>query len=172
MNTANLIKTRCYESPCGTLILGATGDRLCLCDWIEKRDRDDVDRRLLRILGATFEEGTSKVIEKAMIQLDEYFAGRRREFDMPLLFAGTDLQQAVWNELLKIPFGTTLSYRDVAQKTGYPRAVRAVANAIGSNAISIFVPCHRVIGSNHSITGYRGGIDTKYQLLRLEGTIC
>ncbi|MGN0222288.1 MAG: methylated-DNA--[protein]-cysteine S-methyltransferase [Prevotella sp.] len=169
MSTANIIKTRYYESPYGVLVMGAVGERLCLCDWLEKSGRSDVDRRLLRMPGAVFEEGTAPVTEEAMRQLDEYFAGRRREFDVPLLLTGTCFQQAVWNELLKIPFGTTLSYGEVAQRTGYPKAVRAAANAIGSNAISIFIPCHRVIGSDRSMTGYRGGLEAKRLLLRLEG---
>ena len=170
MNIANMIKTRCYESPVGVLMMGAVGERLCLCDWMGKKDRSDVDRRLQRILGAVFEEGTTPAVEKAMRQLDEYFAGRRRQFDVPLLLAGTAFQKTVWNEPLRIPFGETLSYAETAQRAGCPKAVRAVAHAISSNALSLFVPCHRIIGSNRSMTGYRGGTETKRLLLQWEGS--
>ncbi len=167
----NIIKVKQYESPCGVLTLGSSGDRLCLCDWQVEKHRGHVDRRLQRILDAVFEEGTSDVIERAAAQLDEYFAGRCRVFDVPLLFVGTDFQKVVWNELLRIPFGQTISYGEMARRIGMPKAVRAVANANGANAISIFAPCHRVIGSDRSLTGYGGGLDAKRKLLELEGVL-
>ena len=138
----NIIKVQRYESPCGLLLLGSFGDKLCLC--------------------------TSEVIEKAARQLDEFFAGKRKEFDVPLLFVGTDFQKTVWNELLEIPFGKTVSYGEMAQRIGMSKAVRAVANANGANSISIFAPCHRVIGSDRSLTGYGGGLPAKKFLLELE----
>lgn len=168
MKEKNRIITSRYESPCGTLMLGSFADRLCLCDWQVVRHRDRVNGRLRRMLGAEFEEGTSPVIGKAQIQLDEYFAGVRREFDVPLLFAGTDFQKKVWDALLTIPYGRTISYGEMARQIGMPEAVRAVANANGANAISIFAPCHRVIGSNHALTGYGGGLAAKKYLLTLE----
>lgn len=169
MKEKNIIKTKCYESPCGILRLGSFGDKLCLCDWQVEKHRDHVDGRLKRILNAEFEEGTSEVIEKAVGQLDEFFAGKRREFNVSLLFVGTDFQKTVWNELLKIPFGKTISYGEMARRIGMPKAVRAVANANGANSMSIFAPCHRVIGSDHSLTGYGGGLEAKRKLLELEG---
>ena len=168
MYKKNIIKTKLYESPCGTLLLGSFNDKLCLCDWQVEKRRDHVNRRLKRVLQAEFEEGTSAVIEKAAVQLDEFFAGKRQTFNVPLLFIGTNFQKIVWNELLKIPYGKTVSYREMAQHIGMPKAVRAVANANGSNAISIFAPCHRVIGSNGSLTGYGGGLAAKKMLLELE----
>lgn len=171
MKEKNMIKIRLYESPCGVLMLGSFGDKLCLCDWQVEKRRDRVDRRLKRSLDAEFEEGTSEVIENAVEQLDEFFAGKRKKFDVPLLFAGTDFQKTVWNELLKIPFGKTISYGEMARRIGMPKAARAVANANGANAMSIFVPCHRVIGSDHSLTGYGGGLDAKRTLLELEGIL-
>lgn len=99
----NIIKVQRYESPCGLLLLGSFGDKLCLCDWQVEKHRDHVDRRLKRMLCSEFEVGTSEVIEKAARQLDEFFAGKRKEFDVPLLFVGTDFQKTVWNELLEIP---------------------------------------------------------------------
>lgn len=167
-----MIKTKRYESPCGILLLGSYEDKLCLCDWQKEKSHDYVGRRLKRLLQTDFEEGTSEVIEKAVRQLDDFFAGKRKEFDVPLLFVGTDFQKTVWNELLKIPFGTTVSYGEMARRIGMPKAVRAVANANGANAISILAPCHRVIGSDHSLTGYGGGLDIKRTLLELEGVLC
>lgn len=169
MKKKNAIKTRRYESPCGTLLLGSFGDKLCLCDWQIEKHRGHVDRRVKRILNAEFEEGTSEVIKQAVRQLDEFFAGKRKVFDMPLLFVGTDFQKKVWRELLNIPFGETISYKEMARRIGLPTAVRAVANANGANSVSIFAPCHRVIGSDNSLTGYGGGLAAKEKLLKLEG---
>lgn len=171
MEERPLIKVRQYPSPCGVLLLGSFGDRLCLCDWQAGRHHDRVMRRLARALRATFSEGTSAVVECAAAQLDAFFAGERRLFDVPLLFVGTGFQKTVWDELLKIPFGHTVSYGEVAMRIGKPTAVRAVANANGANALSIFVPCHRVIGGDHSLTGYGGGLPAKRMLLALEGRI-
>lgn len=166
-----MIKTRRYESPCGVLLLGSLGDKLCLCDWLVEPHCERVNSRLQRLLHADFEEGTSAVIEGAARQLDDYFAGRRQSFDVPLLLAGTDFQKIVWEELQRIPFGTTVSYGELARRVGQPRAVRAVASANGANAVSIFVPCHRVIGSNRSLTGYAGGLEAKRTLLMLEAAL-
>lgn len=169
MKGKNRIITSRYESPCGTLMLGSLADRLCLCDWhVGPEHNNRVNGRLCRMLGAEFEAGGSPVIDEAKIQLDEYFAGALREFDVPLLFAGTDFQRRVWAALLTIPYGQTISYGEMARQIGMPTAVRAVANANGANAISIFVPCHRVIGSNGALTGYAGGLEAKEFLLKLE----
>lgn len=168
MYKKNIVKTKRYESPCGTLLLGSFNDKLCLCDWQVEKHRDHVDKRLKRVLQTDFEDSSSAVIEKAIVLLDEFFAGKRKKFDLPLLFVGTNFQKKVWNELLKIPYGKTVSYGEMASRIGMPRAVRAVANANGANAISIFVPCHRVIGSDGSLTGYGGGLAAKKKLLDLE----
>lgn len=169
MKTRNTITVQPYDSPCGRLLLGSFDGQLCLCDWQMEKHRERVNERLKRILHADFEEGVSELTARATRQLDEYFTGKRQTFDIPLLFAGTDFQQKVWNELLHIPFGETISYGEMAQRISMPKAVRAVANANGANSISIFAPCHRVIGSNRSLTGYGGGLDTKRKLLELEG---
>ena len=169
MKTRNTITVQPYTSPCGRLLLGSFNDKLCLCDWQVEKHRERVNERLKRILRADFKEGVSELTARAARQLDEYFTGKRRTFDIPLLFTGTDFQQKVWNELLHIPFGTTVSYGEMARRIDMPKAVRAVAIANGANSISIFAPCHRVIGSDHSLTGYGGGLDTKQKLLELEG---
>ena len=101
-------------------------------------------------------------------QLAEYFAGERQQFDVPLKLAGTPFQQRVWQELVRIPFGTTITYAQLAQRVGKPTASRAVGHANGRNPISIIVPCHRVIGANGKLTGYAGGVEKKQWLLEWE----
>ena len=157
-----------YQSPCGELILGSFEDKLCMCDWRNEKRRATIDKRIQIGLGAGYEMGTSDVIEKTVIQLDEYFARQRTTFDIPLIFVGTDFQKAVWQELLNIPYGATVSYGELSRRLGNPKAVRAVAAANGANPISIFVPCHRVIGSNHKLVGYGGGLAAKKGLVELE----
>lgn len=164
----NKIEIEKYVFPCGEMILGSFDGKLCLCDWADGRRRAPIDQRLQRMLNAQYIEGVSDVIENARQQLNEYFLHQRREFDIPLLFVGTDFQKKVWNELLKIPYGKTISYGDLANRIGMPKSVRAVANANAVNAISIIAPCHRVIGSNGNLTGYGGGLERKRFMLELE----
>lgn len=109
------------------------------------------------------------VLSETREQLTEYLAGTRTKFDLPLDADGTEFQKQVWQELTKIPFGETRSYKDIAQAINKPKAVRAVGAANGKNPISVVVPCHRVVGSNRALTGYAGGIDRKQKLLELEG---
>lgn len=161
------IQVQSYISPCGPLILGSLGDSLCLCDWATP-ERGGVIRRVLRSLDAELAEGPSEVTKEAARQLDEYFAGHRRKFDIPLLTVGTDFQQRVWLRLQEIPYGITLSYGSLADSLDCPRAVRAVASACGANAMSIFIPCHRVIAASGSLAGYAGSLQAKEFLLRLE----
>lgn len=108
------------------------------------------------------------IIQSCVRQLDEYFAKKRRSFDLPLDMEGSQFQKRVWNELLTIPFGTVRSYKDQAIALGDIKAIRAVAKANGANKIAIVVPCHRIIGSDHSLTGYAGGLWRKKALLELE----
>ena len=167
-NFMETIAIQYYNSPCGTLMLGGINSRLCLCDWVDSRHRKRTDARLQGMLEAEYDIRPSEVVERALSELDEYFRGTRTTFDIPLLMAGTDFQKQVWQSLLAIPYGTTISYGEEARRIGRPDAVRAVANANGANPISIFVPCHRVIGSNGSLTGYGGGTSAKQWLLRME----
>ncbi len=157
-----------YLSPVGEMIVGSYGDKLCICDWVAGRHRAAMDGRIRRCLDAEYEEGTSSVAGRAVEELEEYFAGRRTAFDIPLVFTGTVFQCAVWEELTRIPFGATISYGELARRIRNPKAARAVAAANAANPISIFVPCHRVIGSDHKLTGYGGGLEAKERLLELE----
>jgi len=109
-----------------------------------------------------------KLTQEAIKQLDEYFKGKRRIFDLPLITGGTDFQKSVWHALTQIPYGRTVSYKDIAIKIGNPKAARAVGNANNKNPIAVIIPCHRVIGSNKSLTGYAFGICKKQSLIDLE----
>jgi methylated-DNA-[protein]-cysteine S-methyltransferase len=113
-------------------------------------------------------EKPSKVIVSAKKQLGQYFSGRRKTFNIPYQMAGTPFQQAVWKSLMDIPYGKSVSYAEIAAMAGYPKAVRAAANACGDNAITVIIPCHRVIGSDDGLTGYGGGLGAKRYLLDLE----
>lgn len=110
----------------------------------------------------------TSLIKNTKQQLDEYFAGKRKKFDIPIKLEGTDFQIKVWKELLKIPYGETCSYLDIAKRIGNPKASRAVGMANNKNKIIIIVPCHRVIGSNKKLVGYACGLDVKEKLLELE----
>lgn len=165
------IRTARYQSPCGEMLLGAVGDRLCLCNWAQELHPGRVEQRLRTILKAQSEECGQilpEVLQRTVRELDEYFRGERRDFDIPLLLAGSDFQKRVWQQLPRIPYGQTASYGELAAAIGSPRSVRAVANANGANAISIILPCHRVIGSDGRLTGYGGGLRAKQHLLDLE----
>jgi methylated-DNA-[protein]-cysteine S-methyltransferase len=130
--------------------------------------RSSIDTRIQKALNAEYVEESSEIIVETMKQLDAYFANERKIFDIPLLMVGTDFQKSVWQGLMKIPYGTTASYLELSKKIGNEKAVRAVASANGANAISIMIPCHRIIGSDGSLTGYAGGLPTKKKLLELE----
>ena len=158
-----------YKSPVGELIIGSYENELCMCDWRYRKMRTAVDNRLKSELKAEFVDGSSDVIIETIAQLDAYFAGERKEFDLPLHLVGTEFQKQVWNELIQIPFGKTYSYSALSEKLNNPGAIRAVASANGANAISIIVPCHRIIGADGSLTGYAGGLPAKKKLLILEG---
>lgn len=121
-------------------------------------------------VGADWVEDPSAFTDAAR-QLDEYFAGTRTQFDLPLDPSGTAFQLAVWEQLRTIPSGTTTTYGDIAARVGKPQASRAVGAAIGRNPIGIIVPCHRVVGSSGALTGYAGGMDRKITLLTLEGAL-
>ncbi|MGE5181579.1 MAG: methylated-DNA--[protein]-cysteine S-methyltransferase [Acidobacteriota bacterium] len=144
-----------YESPFGTLHLCARGDELVA---LALPDRPAP--------GAP--SGGSAVLARTARQLDEYFAGKRRDFDLPLAPEGTAFQQRVWRELVKIPYGETWSYGELARAIGRPAAARAVGAANGKNPIAIIVPCHRVIGANGTLVGYGGGLPVKSWLLAHE----
>lgn len=158
-----------FVTPFGELLLGSSGDELCLCDWRYRRMRSAVDARIQRGLASAYEEGSSAVIEEARAQLTAYFSGERSGFDLPLKLVGTSFQCGVWEALRAIPYGTTATYTELTAQVAGPTAIRAVASANGANAHSIIIPCHRIIGSDGALVGYAGGLPAKRDLLKLEG---
>ena len=164
----NSIHIQYYNSPCGEIVLASMGNELCLCDWNKMPCAERNKHRLAKYMNAEFKVEISYVLDQTKKQLDEYFSGTRKAFDIPLHPVGTEFQQQVWNALLEIPYGETRSYKDIALSIANLKGIRAVAQAIGANGISILIPCHRVIGSNHSLTGFAGGIEAKRILLLIE----
>lgn len=146
-----------YKSPIGLLQIGGTDSYIAELSFVDNQDQITHG-----------EPGVSDVIHQCTEELIEFFAGRRKAFTIPVHQEGTDFQLNVWNELLEIPFGKTISYLDLAKRLGDPKVIRAAASTNGKNKIAIIVPCHRVIGSNKSLTGYSGGLWRKKWLLQHE----
>lgn len=163
-----VLKTFSYKAPCGEIILGEIEGYLVMCDWINGKRPLDHRIHKIRECGDVFAEELSPVLEKTIAWLNDYFSGKNVTFSLPVRLIGTQFQLKVWNALKSIPYGSTVSYNDIALSIGRPSAVRAVANAIGANPISIIIPCHRVIGSNGTLTGYAGGLEIKRALLDIE----
>ena len=149
------------DSPVGALKLVAHDQALVAVMW------DNEDHKRVR-LAELIENTQHPMLLKVRQQLEQYFAGQRQQFNLPLDFQGTDFQQQVWRALLTIPYGETRSYKDIALQIGNEKAVRAVGAANGRNPISIIAPCHRVIGSGGALVGFAGGLDKKQILLSLE----
>ena len=165
MNTINI---QYYKNEYTEFILGSYENKLCLLDFRYRKMRETVDNRLKKGLNAHFIEKDDHLLKETRKQLQEYFTMQRKEFDIPLLTVGSDFQKSVWDGLIKIPYGKTNSYAQLAKNINNEKAVRAVANANGANAIAIIIPCHRIIGSDGSLTGFGGGIPLKKKLLELE----
>jgi len=146
-----------YKSPLGLLKIGGTDQYIAELSFVDNQDQ---------IIHG--EPGISDVIHQCTEELIEFFAGRRKAFTIPVYQEGTEFQLKVWNELLEIPFGKTISYLDLAKRIGDAKVVRAAATTNGKNKIAILVPCHRVIGSNKNLTGYSGGLWRKKWLLQHE----
>ena len=120
-NNMETIKITRYQSPVGDMLVGSYGDKLCICDWAVEKRRSTIDRRIQRHLSAKYEEGTSDVIKRTIGELEEYFAGHRKIFDIPVVFTGSEFQCTVWEELMKIPYGRTISYGELARRIHNPR---------------------------------------------------
>jgi len=164
----NRISIQYVKIKLGELIIGSFEDKLCICDWRYRKMRSEIDKRIQKELNATYFEEDSNIIQITIIQLNEYLIGDREVFDIPLNLVGTSFQKEVWKELLNVPYGKTETYLGLSKKIKNEKAIRAVASANGANAISIIVPCHRIIGSNGKLIGYAGGLYAKKQLLQLE----
>ncbi len=157
-----------FGSPLGPLFACASVKGLCLLEFTDRRMLETELKDLQKRLNAVILVGENEHIRQVKKELEQYFSGERKNFEVPLHTPGTDFQQSVWNSLLKIPFGATRSYQKVAAELGNPLAVRAVARANGSNRVAILIPCHRVIGKNGKLTGYGGGLERKRWLLEHE----
>lgn len=151
-----LIHTVHYSSPLGIIQLQEEEEQLTVASFIN-------DSPITKT-----EATSSAVLKQAIEQLDEYFAGTRKEFDLPLHPSGTDFQQTVWKELVKIPFAETITYLHMAKRLGNVKSIRAAASANGKNPLAIIIPCHRVVGADGKLTGYAGGLHRKQWLLEHE----
>ena len=151
------------DSPVDPLLLAASDEGLHLIEFHSPR------HPMARL--PQWQEGSNTILDATRVQLDEYFAGSRQHFDLPLAPRGTPFQKSVWQTLAAIPYGETISYAQLAQRVGKPTAMRAVGAANGRNPLPIVLPCHRVIGADGSLTGFGGGLPTKQFLLELEGAL-
>ena len=161
------VTLRMIGTPIGPMLAGATADAIVLCDFADRRMIDAQVASVRRRIGPT-REGNSPLLDRLESQLGEYFAGTRREFDLPIDMPGSAFQEQVWDELRRIPYGETISYRELAERVGAGPAYRAVGRANGSNRVAIVVPCHRVIATGGGLGGYGGGLPAKRALLDLE----
>jgi methylated-DNA-[protein]-cysteine S-methyltransferase len=161
-NDRTTLAARVLESPIGSLYVAASDAGLAVLAFVDRMH----SRPPAAPAGSARARG---IVDETERQLREYFAGSRRVFDVPLAPEGTEFQRAVWDALVRVPYGATTSYGELARRAGRPRAVRAVGAANGANPIAVIVPCHRVIGADGSLTGYGGGLDRKRSLLALEG---
>ncbi|HEV8148742.1 MAG TPA: methylated-DNA--[protein]-cysteine S-methyltransferase [Gemmatimonadales bacterium] len=155
-------------SPLGPLVAGATDSGLCMLEFADRKKLPQQAADLRRWFARPVVPGTNRFTDQAARELEEYFAGTRQEFGVPLVLGGTPFQETVWRELLRIPYGQTICYEELARRIGKPSAQRAVGMANGRNRIPIVVPCHRVIQKNGQLRGYGGGLWRKKFLLDLE----
>ncbi|WP_432464486.1 methylated-DNA--[protein]-cysteine S-methyltransferase [Agarivorans sp. QJM3NY_33] len=162
------INIQYFKHPYAEFLLGSYQGQLCLCDFRYRKMRASVDKRIQLGLNASFTEQNDDILESTKTQLEQYFLGERRVFDIPLLLIGTDFQKSVWGALEKVKYGHTATYQDLARSIGNEAAVRAVGNANGANSLAIIIPCHRIIGSQGMLVGYAGGLSLKKRLLSLE----
>jgi AraC family transcriptional regulator of adaptative response/methylated-DNA-[protein]-cysteine methyltransferase len=166
--TGETVLLEWIASPVGPLVAGATSEGIALLEFSDRRMLEAQLKTLRRRLGAPLVPGRNRWLERLRKQLDDYFAGRRQDFDLPLVIRGTPFQEQVWRTLLTIPYGETWSYRDVAARIGQSGATRAVGTANGMNRIAIVIPCHRVVNADGRMGGYGGGVWRKQFLLDLE----
>lgn len=168
VDDTTLVRVDRITTPLGPMIVAATDQHLCLLEFVDRRMLETQIARLRKGLNAAFVPDRNDLIRQTESEIAEYFDGRRRAFTLPLITPGTEFQQQVWQALTRIPYGTTVSYRQLASTVGRPAAVRAVGTTNGLNALAIIVPCHRVIGADGKLAGYGGGLWRKKRLLELE----
>jgi len=165
------INIQYFDTNYGELILGSHDNHLIMADWRYRQMRNRIDSRLQSKLNTTYTEKMDDILNITRQQLNEYFTNKRKTFDIPVKFIGTEFQKTVWKALTEIPYGKTASYLELATNISKSQAVRAVANANGANAMSIIIPCHRIIGNDGNLGGYAGGLQVKEKLLNLENNL-
>lgn len=165
------IVTSMIDSPLGHIILAASADGLCMCEFTDRRMLEFQIKSLRKYFNAAIVPGSNRHIEQAKLELKAYFDGNLEKFKVKLIFPGTPFQQKVWSELQQITYGKTISYEELADRTGHPGACRAVGTANGMNRIGIIIPCHRVVNKGGKLGGYGGGLWRKQWLLELEKTV-
>ena len=166
------IQKKVYQSPIGPLTIVANDKAITgvhFGELLENPSLRGAKKMVACQIETSCDEAIHPIIIETIRQLDQYFAGQRKEFDIPLEPTGTEFQKRVWNNLKKIPYGETRSYREIAEMSDCPKGFRAVGLANNRNPIVIIIPCHRVIGSDGSLTGFGGGMESKEFLLKLEG---
>jgi AraC family transcriptional regulator, regulatory protein of adaptative response / methylated-DNA-[protein]-cysteine methyltransferase len=163
-----MIFTQTIDTPIGLMVAGAVKEGICMLEFTDRKMLNTEYKIIRKYLNSDISDGNNDLLNNLRSELSEYFSGRRKEFSVPLIYTGTDFQKSVWNELIRIPYGTTRTYGEQAAKLGNTLSVRAVAGANGMNKISIIVPCHRVIGENGKLTGYGGGLWRKKWLIEHE----
>lgn len=153
-----MINYFCYDTEIGTIKISEKEGKIIGLVFSDSKKENEIEKE-------------TDYIRRTYLQLKEYLSGKRKSFDIEIEMIGTEFQKKVWKELLNIPYGETRSYKDIATAIGNKKACRAVGNANNKNPIAIIVPCHRVVGSNGSMTGYAGGIDIKEKLLKIENNL-
>ena len=154
-----------FNTILGSMIAASSMEGICMLEFSEIKDRDTVLKKYAAIFQDHAEYSENDIIESTIKELGEFFAGARKSFTIKIALFGTDFQKTVWQELLKIPYGTTCTYKELAVSIKRPDSIRAVANANRANKISVVIPCHRVIGSDGTLTGYNGGLERKRWLI-------
>jgi O-6-methylguanine DNA methyltransferase len=165
------ISIQSINTPLGEMIAGAIDEGICLLEFHDRRMLPTQKSRVEKLFDGELMESEHPHFGKLRKELDEYFAAKRKTFEVPLAFPGSAFQQKVWNSLLLIPYGQTRTYAQQSELLGDKKAIRAMAKANGDNRIAIIIPCHRVIGSNGDMVGYGGKVWRKKALLELEGAI-
>lgn len=153
----------------GALILAEFDGQIVLCDWQYRKMRHAVDTRIKKATSSLWVEESTPLLRQLKDEITAYLAGGRQKFSVPYRLVGTEFQQSVWRALVNVPYGAQVTYAMLAQQAGAPNAVRAVGAANGANALSLIVPCHRIVGHDGALVGYAGGVGVKRKLLSLEG---
>lgn len=167
-NESAIISMTEFSTPLGPMMAGATAEGICLLEFMNRIRLERELTDLQELLNAVMLPGRNQHLDQLEQELSEYFAGKRKVFSVPLHTPGNEFAQSVWKMLREIPYGKTWSYKKQSEMMNNPKAIRAIASTNGRNRLAIIIPCHRVIGSDGSLTGYAAGVDKKKWLLKFE----